>query len=245
MEAVTTIEHVGYKQLRGKLICVLKILGENTESRKVIDKQYAKFRTSKAQVMDIYSMNDPQVKFKQGSSIFDDKFIYTVGETIEVENYDRDHDEPGGYGIHYFLSEEAARCFILSPPYVFDEFSDFNHYNRDGMLLSSVTICTRENIVKILAKYEKLLKERNITMDVPENPRVRVARSKCKELYYYKSKPTVKRTACMYILNGHYIQEIWYGRQINKLVVGTTPDGINRAKYLFNIDAEVLREVWK
>ncbi len=110
---------LGYKRLEDNRFCILGLISEcNNETRPVYDPKFAKFRTSKVKVLDIYSADDPNIKYQEGRSTWKTKITYRVGEIIdETSTFDQDEEKVCGGGIHYFLTEAAARSF-LTPCYV-------------------------------------------------------------------------------------------------------------------------------
>lgn len=111
----------GYKKLREKKICKLLILGINNEHRTgIVEKLAAKHRCSKAIVLTIYDMFD-HTPSEHGTSIHDGNFEYTVGEILEIHDYNKDYNVDCTRGIHYFLSEECAY------------FWEFNEYEARKM----------------------------------------------------------------------------------------------------------------
>ena len=132
-----TTTNIGYKKIfsipNGKeskipLICVLEILGQNNENRKgVADPDFAKFRCSKAKVLQIFSMpkdapdlekttlsNIPRYYVKGESWYPEKKIVYQINQIITVDNYDENVEETCSRGIHYFKTMEAAFWFSYS-----------------------------------------------------------------------------------------------------------------------------------
>lgn len=100
-------KHIGYKNAHGYII-KLEILGENNEDRhNVEDWRYAKFRCQKAKVLEIYHPTRTTRK-KTIHSSWDRKFKYTIGEIVEVNDYNPTKSIICGSGIHYYLTEIAA-----------------------------------------------------------------------------------------------------------------------------------------
>ena len=109
--------HIGYKKCRDGRTAALKILGIHNEDRRdIVDKQFAKMRCSRAQVIEIYNMHDPSIKYEEAFGIYDKTFKYTVGEVVEpVDEFDEDLDKVCASGIHYFLTEEPAYYWKYEP----------------------------------------------------------------------------------------------------------------------------------
>lgn len=111
---------IGYKTLQDGLICCLEIDPElsNLGRTNVVDKNYAKFGCQKATVLSIYTLIIDEITGKttrqdvlSGSSIYEPDFIYKVGESIYVDDYNPDIESICSEGIHFFLTQEAAYSF--------------------------------------------------------------------------------------------------------------------------------------
>src|SRR5690606_23435258 len=101
--------HIGYKKCSNNRIVKLEIIGDNNERRKyIVDHTHAKHRCSRATVIDIYNMDNKDEHYTEAYSIYNDSFVYQVGETVKPELFDSNIDNVCGGGIHYFLSEETA-----------------------------------------------------------------------------------------------------------------------------------------
>ena len=116
----------GYKRLCKNKICKLQITGENNQLRpSVVDPNFAKFRTKEAVVLDIYDINDPNTHYTEGyTKRRNNRFHYKVGETLSESKYDTDVDAVCSDGIHYFLSEEAAKCYSNGATSLLDSHRD-------------------------------------------------------------------------------------------------------------------------
>lgn len=93
------------------------------------DKNYAKFRTNRAYVVDIVNKKTNE-KVTTIESNFTSSFKYKVGEMIEEKSYDTYNNSVCSSGIHFFLSQERA--------YFYDgyhlENGVFKHWGDDGKL---------------------------------------------------------------------------------------------------------------
>lgn len=70
-----------------------------------------KCRCSKAKVLSITSI-DGTVNYSLAHSVFGENFIYRVGETVEVKDFDEDRWNECSTGIHFFITRgEAARYY--------------------------------------------------------------------------------------------------------------------------------------
>ena len=71
-----------------------------------------KCRASEAKVLAIYSkLGDEWVNVDTGISINDTSFVYRVGETVKVDNFDDDRWNECSTGIHFFISREVAELY--------------------------------------------------------------------------------------------------------------------------------------
>ena len=73
-----------------------------------------KCRCSKAKVLKMYRISEEGIILRYGYetvssafSMYDNNFVYKVGETVEVSNFDEEPNECSN-GIHFFLSEQEA-----------------------------------------------------------------------------------------------------------------------------------------
>ena len=79
-----------------------------TEDAKRSSATTLKCRCSKAKVLAIENIDGSESELKQVASSHDDKFIYRVGETVEVENFDENRWNECSTGIHFFIARELA-----------------------------------------------------------------------------------------------------------------------------------------
>lgn len=91
-----------YKQLRDNCIALLEI----PASAKRSSATTRKCRASKAKVLKIWDV-DGNLLQSQCSS-WDYKFIYEVGKTVEVKDFDTDRWNECSTGIHFFLTKQEA-----------------------------------------------------------------------------------------------------------------------------------------
>lgn len=95
---------IGYKVADGKIVKLLI-----TEDAKRSSGTSRKCRCSKAKVLSITDINGGN--YKEATSYYDDKFIYRVGEIVEVDNFDENRWKTCATGIHFFVTrEEAIKC---------------------------------------------------------------------------------------------------------------------------------------
>jgi hypothetical protein len=70
-----------------------------------------KCRASKAIVLAIYDSNGNNID--SISSDYDFSFVYEVGKTMEVENFDENRWNECSNGIHFFITRREAELYIL------------------------------------------------------------------------------------------------------------------------------------
>jgi hypothetical protein len=100
----------------GNYIVTLKIdpSKDNTLSRKVDDKRYAKYRCKRALVVSIVNKDDENQTLDSIESDYTNgrfkipKVIYKVGEWVESDDYNKDVSKVCSSGIHFYTTREAA-----------------------------------------------------------------------------------------------------------------------------------------
>ena len=70
-----------------------------------------KCRCSKAKVISITNLDGTPSGVKSVASGFNSKFIYTIGETVKVPNFDRNRWNECAPGIHFFITRQEAVDF--------------------------------------------------------------------------------------------------------------------------------------
>ena len=96
---------IGYKKA-GRMIVKLEI----PEDAKRLSATSRKCRCNKAKVLGIYDYEHNLLKVKEVSSDRDKNFIYQVGKTVEVKDFDENRWNECSTGIHFFINfEEAVR----------------------------------------------------------------------------------------------------------------------------------------
>ena len=124
------MSHKGYKRC-GDYVVQLKIIGENNENRDhVYDKKYAKFRTSKALVEEIFNLDQSVSNISKVTSDRDPTFVYEKGKVVEVKDFYPYLNEVCSEGIHYFLSFEAAEFYGDRPEDYTGEWKSWHHNGR-------------------------------------------------------------------------------------------------------------------
>lgn len=97
-------EFIGFKKVQGDLIVKLKI----TEDAKRCSSTGRKCRCSKAVVLSITKKDGSESSAVEAVSNYDKKFVYRVGETVEVPDFCEDRWEECSQGIHFFITREEA-----------------------------------------------------------------------------------------------------------------------------------------
>lgn len=97
--------YIGYKKAEGKIV-ELEIQADAKRSSATT----RKCRASKAKVLSITSI-DGKEHFEEAKSSRDNSFVYRVGETVEVKDFDEDRWNECSTGIHHFITREEAERY--------------------------------------------------------------------------------------------------------------------------------------
>ena len=100
---------IGFKRVRNYLIVELEI----TEDALRSSATGRKCRCSKAKVLSITNIDGAESNTNSARSLWDPDFVYTVGETIEVPNFDTNRWNECASGIHFFITRQEAVDFIM------------------------------------------------------------------------------------------------------------------------------------
>ena len=96
-------EFIGWKKASNKII-KLKIpkdaLRSSATSRKC--------RCNKAKVLEIYNLDGTVAEEREVRSDYNKDFIYTVGKTVKVKDFDTDRWNECSIGIHFFINRQEA-----------------------------------------------------------------------------------------------------------------------------------------
>ncbi|MCF0108212.1 MAG: pentapeptide repeat-containing protein, partial [Bacilli bacterium] len=92
---------IGYKKCQDDIIVKLEI----PKGAVVFSINNNKCRTNKAKVIEISEGKEEAI------STYDNSFIYKVGETYEIKNFNMQYNEECGAGIHFFRTEEEAKAY--------------------------------------------------------------------------------------------------------------------------------------
>ena len=99
---------IGYKKCRGGLIVELEIPEDALRSSATT----RKCRCSKAKVLSITNLDGSAADVSIASSTYDVAFVYKVGETVEVTNFDPNRWNECSTGIHFFVTREEAEKYV-------------------------------------------------------------------------------------------------------------------------------------
>ena len=96
---------IGFKKAKDKVVAL-----EIPEDAKRCSATTRKCRCNKAKVLGIYDVNHNLLNDTIVASNRDNNFLYIVGETVSVDNFDEDRWNECSTGIRFFINfEEAAR----------------------------------------------------------------------------------------------------------------------------------------
>ena len=99
----------GFKKVRGNYIVELEILADALRSSAT----GRKCRCSKAKVVSITNPDGSNAKETSACSGCDPNFIYSVGELVEVKDFDTNRWNECAPGIHFFITRQEAVDYIL------------------------------------------------------------------------------------------------------------------------------------
>ena len=94
---------IGYKKANDYVV-KLKIL----EDARRCSATGRKCRCDKAQVLSITNLDGTDANIASVSSNYDKSFIYTVGEVVEVSDFDTNRWNDCSAGIHFFINRQEA-----------------------------------------------------------------------------------------------------------------------------------------
>lgn len=96
-------EFIGWKKASGKIVC-LKI----PEEAKRLSATGRKCRCNKAKVLSITELDGDPCNLTAVPSDMDENFIYKVGETVSVPDFDENRWNACSAGIHFFINRQEA-----------------------------------------------------------------------------------------------------------------------------------------
>ena len=97
--------YIGYKKAGGKIVEL-----EIQEDAKRSSATTRKCRASKAKVLSITSI-DGEEHFEEAKSNYDNSFVYEMGETVEVKDFDENRWNECSAGIHHFITRGEAERY--------------------------------------------------------------------------------------------------------------------------------------
>ena len=95
---------IGYKKCRNNLIVELEI----PEDAYRCSATSKKCRCSKAKVLSITNLGGSESTSDVAVSNYDSSFVYRIGETVEVTDFDQNRWNECSTGIHFFINREDA-----------------------------------------------------------------------------------------------------------------------------------------
>ena len=95
---------IGWKKSAGNYIVKLEI-AEDAQRSSAYGR---KCRCSKAKVLTIETLAGRETEVKEVVSKHDNTFVYRIGETVCVENFDKDRRNECAAGIHFFITRQEA-----------------------------------------------------------------------------------------------------------------------------------------
>lgn len=96
-------EFIGWKKANGYLV---KLLIPKDAKRSSATTR--KCRCNKAKVLEIIKTEETQEETTKVASSYDNNFIYTLGEWVEVPDFDDDRWNECAAGIHFFMQRQVA-----------------------------------------------------------------------------------------------------------------------------------------
>ena len=94
---------IGFKKAGGYIV-VLEI----PEDARRLSATGRKCRCDKARVLEIQNPDGTKADIDAVHSNYDEGFIYKVGETVSVNNFDEDRWNECSTGIHFFINRQEA-----------------------------------------------------------------------------------------------------------------------------------------
>ena len=103
LQCPETGSFIGYKKAAGKIV-MLEICADAKRSSATS----RKCRCSKAKVLSITNLDGSESGLSEIESNYDKDFIYCVGETVEVPDFDDNRWNECAAGIHFFITRGEA-----------------------------------------------------------------------------------------------------------------------------------------
>ena len=99
---------IGFKKCRNNFIVKLEIPSDSLRCSAI----GRKCRCSKAKVISITNLDGTNANTNVTTSKKDPNFIYKVGETVEVKNFDTNRWNECSTGIHFFITRQEAVDYV-------------------------------------------------------------------------------------------------------------------------------------
>ena len=103
LQCPETGSFIGYKKAAGKIV-MLEICADAKRSSATS----RKCRCSKAKVLSITNLDGSESGLTEVRSYYSKEFVYCVGETVEVPDFDENRWNECAPGIHFFVTREEA-----------------------------------------------------------------------------------------------------------------------------------------
>ncbi len=97
---------IGYQKAEDKIV-TLEICADAKRSSATS----RKCRCSKARVLSITNLDGSECDFTEVTSNYDKNFVYRVGETVEVPDFDENRWNECAAGIHFFITRAEAEKY--------------------------------------------------------------------------------------------------------------------------------------
>ena len=107
LQCPETGSFIGYKKAAGKIV-MLEICADAKRSSATS----RKCRCSKAKVLSITNLDGSESGLSGIGSDYNKNFIYHIGETVEVPDFDENRWNECAPGIHFFITREEAVKYI-------------------------------------------------------------------------------------------------------------------------------------
>ena len=107
LQCPETGSFIGYKKAAGKIV-MLEICADAKRSSATS----RKCRCSKAKVLSITNLDGSESGLSGIGSDYNKNFIYHIGETVEVPDFDDNRWNECASGIHFFITREEAVKYI-------------------------------------------------------------------------------------------------------------------------------------
>ena len=93
-----------WKKVQSNLIVKLQLF----KTSKRLNATTQKCRTDKAKVLAIENIDGSKSELTEVYSCYDKKFIYKIGKTLKITNFDNNRWNECSAGIHYFNNRQLA-----------------------------------------------------------------------------------------------------------------------------------------